>query len=194
MVRPIEQQPDGTARVALTQGQFAIIDMADCRLLGGCSWQASRDHNTWYAIGRERGTGIRLRMHRVILDAQPGQQVDHIDGDGLNNRRSNLRFCNHSQNQGNSHLTAGSGTSCFRGVSLQGKSRRLPWVAQIKVLGKQTYLGLFATEEEAARAYDTAAKGHFGKFAQLNFPRQGETSGAALDGDDYDPQPAQQQG
>ncbi len=104
-------------------------------------------------------------MHQLLL---PDATIaDHIDGDGLNNRRSNLRPASEAQNA--AHARKGkNNTSGFKGVDQNGG--RSSWRARILVNGKSLYLGRFSTKEEAARAYDAAALVHFGEFAILNFP------------------------
>ena len=115
-------------------------------------------------------------MHRLIWPTAP--EIDHVDGDGLNNRRSNLREAVGTKNQQNK-MKACVGVSRFKGVCPHRDGR---WRANIRVpavgkgRGRQTHLGLFVDEEDAARAYDTAARKHFGEFARLNFPEPGEQS------------------
>jgi len=104
-------------------------------------------------------------MHRLIMDAPDGTDVDHRNMDRVDNRRSNLRLATRAENLRNQGLSRNN-TSGFKGVSrLDGK-----WRAEIRVKWKLIYLGLFDDKVEAARAYDTAAKEHFGEFARLNFP------------------------
>lgn len=110
---------------------------------------------------RRRGTKQKRTceyLHRVILGAKKGEFVDHIDGDPLNNRRSNLRICTFGQNV--QRARRGFGKSCFIGVSPQGKK----WQAKIQ----NRSLGVFSTEEEAAQAYNLAAKKIFGRHCALN--------------------------
>lgn len=158
-----------TVSIPLTQGKFAIIDADDLPLVDGHRWYAMRNRNSYYAVrkigaGRERR---KLWLHRVILDAPEGVQVDHINGDGLDNRRANLRVCTNQQNSWNRHNTWG--TSRYLGVSWDTARER--WAATITVSGKLIRLGLFTDEEEAARARDAGALELVGPFARLNFPQ-----------------------
>lgn len=104
-------------------------------------------------------------MHREIVASEGRFEVDHRDGDGLNNQRHNLRIATSSQNQGNQCKTQGR-TSRFKGVSWA--KRHGKWVAQIQVKRRSKNLGYFRREEEAAAAYDQAALRFFGEFARLN--------------------------
>ena len=103
-------------------------------------------------------------MHRVILNAPPGREVDHINRNGLDNRRSNLRLATHAQNEANKPPRGE-----YKGAYWCKKSGR--WRASIRVDGRLRHMGRFATREEAARVYDDAALEAFGEFAYLNFPR-----------------------
>lgn len=107
-----------------------------------------------------------LFMHRVITSAQPGMDVDHINGNGLDNRKINLRVCTRSQNLQNKPRRPG--TSRFKGV--YWNTRDLVWRAYISVNRSVTSLGQFRDEVEAAKTYDAAALKHFGPQARLNFP------------------------
>lgn len=154
-----------TRIIPLTREKFAVVDDEDFPLLARFKWQAIISRNTFYAR-RNAGGGRQIRMHRVILDAPTNLQVDHVSGDGLDNRRCNLRLVTHSQQQMNKRKSKG--TPRFKGVKRQRGSGR--WGARIKVGQKCIRLGTFESEEEAARAYDAAAVNHFGQFARLNFP------------------------
>lgn len=145
----------------LSNGGFTLVDQADLPLVQDETWRHKRDGRHIYVFN-----GHGLRMHRVLLDAPDGMLVDHVNGNGLDNRRSNLRLCTQQENQRNRQHGLGV-HSRFRGVTLHTKSGR--WQAQIKVDGKSLYLGLFDDEREAARAYDAAAREHFGEFANPNF-------------------------
>ena len=96
------------------------------------------------------------------------EMIDHRDGNGLNNRHTNLRPATDSQNQANKRKPKNGVTPSFKGVFWHG--RDMKWAARIRVNGKRKYLGYFHSEVEAARAYDAVALLHFGEFAKLNFP------------------------
>ncbi len=162
---PCEVDGD-VALVPLTRGLVAIIDVSDIGLVEGRLWYAHPWRSTHYAESRGN-----LKMHRVIMGYGPGDPfVDHIDGDGLNNRRANLRDATRMQNAANSGARPLHGnTSPFKGVSWRKDVGK--WRAQIVVDGKSTHLGHFTDEVEAAKVYDDAAHCAFGEFARLNFPR-----------------------
>lgn len=112
-------------------------------------------------------------MHRAITNAPKGMDVDHINGNTRDNRRENLRVCTHAQN-----LAAGrpakraNSKSKYNGVGWNKSANQ--WMARIRINGKLTYLGCFKDETAAARAYDKAAREHFGEFARLNFPTEAQ--------------------
>jgi hypothetical protein len=112
-----------------------------------------------------------ILMHRVILKASERTEVDHINGNKLDNRRENLRVATKSQNLGNQKIRS-TNTSGFKGVNWK-QWRKIrssgAWTARISVGSKRIHLGYFSTAEEAARAYDSAAQQYFGEFAKLNF-------------------------
>jgi hypothetical protein len=152
--------------VKLTHGKFAQVDDADYELVSAFPWRAVRIRHTWYAetyVG-----GAREFMHRLLMCPRPDQQVDHRDGDGLNNRRNNLRSTTHALNQANRRRVRSK--SGFKGVcwGQLASGKLLPWRAYIQVDGRQRHLGRYATAEEAARAYDRAAREAFGEFACTN--------------------------
>lgn len=159
-------------RVPLTRGLFALVDKADLHLLVGPKWHASTDGDgrRTYARAHKPGSGHVYKpiwMHRIILDAPDGVKVDHINGDGLDNRRANLRLCTNAQNSYNSRLVRKGNDTGLKGVS---RARR-GWFARITVNYKQIDLGVFPSSKLAALAYDAAARQHFGEFARCNFPQ-----------------------
>lgn len=145
----------GLMELQLSRGRVAIIDDEDAALVAGFKWSF---HASGYAC-RDKG---RILLHRVIAGAPDGVEVDHVNGDGLDNRRVNLRQCVHADRKNTKkHKDNVSG---FKGVSWHKAAGK--WAAKIR----NKHLGLFTSKEEAARAYDAAAKILFGEFASLNFP------------------------
>jgi len=157
---------DSTTRtIPLTQGRVAVVDAADFEMLSHWNWHS--DAGRYPArTTHVKGTRSSQRMHRTIMLPGPGQEVDHINGDGLDNRRANLRLCTRTQNNGNQRKARG--VSQYKGV--YRNNRHQMWVAHIGVKGQRVYLGEYAREEDAARAYDDAARTTFGEFALTNFP------------------------
>ena len=150
--------------IGLTHGKVATVDAADYPWLSQYPWSAKRLGRKWYACWR-RGRRT-IFMHRLIMQPGPGLVVDHIDGNGLNNRRRNLRNCTPRQNACN-RAPAGAG-SRFAGVYPAGQK----WGARISHKGKEYPLGLFDDEREAALARDRMALELQGKFAWLNLPEE----------------------
>ena len=152
------------ARVELRGGGQALIDAADVPLVEGWTWRRQPNYATAYAVAIESLKPRKLlHMHRLIADVGDADQVDHIDRDGLNNRRGNLRGCDNAQNQWNRAKLAPA-HSRFKGVSPW--ERR--WRATIHYRGETITIGYYATEVEAARAYDERALNAFGRFARTN--------------------------
>lgn len=150
--------------IPLTKGYVALIDEEDEEAVRQYSWRAMVKSYTTYAFSLRNG--VAQYMHRVVL---PGaQMIDHIDHNGLNNTRDNLRACTAQMNCANSRRRPGKRSEGYRGVRSQ--PRRNGWQARIKVLGKDYYLGTYDTPIDAAKAYDRAAFDAFGEFATLNFP------------------------
>lgn len=147
-------------RIKLTQGKFALVDDADYEMLNKWKWCAIKSGKNFYA---QRYHSII--MHREILQTPKGLETDHIDGNGLNNQRSNLRIATHSQN-GKNRGKCNNNTSGFKGVSWNKKNKR--WQANIKINGKRKYLGEFTSKELAHIAYCEACTKYHGEFANLN--------------------------
>jgi HNH endonuclease len=168
---------DGTISVPLTLGQVAIIDADDFEKIKNYNWHAVKTGHVFYAkrATRKKGEQRIVPMHAVIAGTPAGLCTDHIDGNGLNNRRSNLRICTHAQNQQN-RITK-SGENPYKGVQ---KNKHL-WQARIWLDGGNRHLGLFTTPEEAALAYNAAAIKHFGEYASLNALAPFKTGGGDVD-------------
>jgi len=152
--------------IPLTQGKVALVDDGDYdRVVAFSSWCAWRNRSgNWYAQGHDRAKKSRVYMHRMVLGF-PAFKVDHHDRDGLNNQKQNLRPATRSQNQSNSRVRSKTG---LKGVVREKRPRPSPWRAQITINGKNRGLGSFQTSEEAAAAYDFAARSAFGEFALTN--------------------------
>ncbi len=159
-------------RIRLTQGKYAIVDPDDYYWLNKHKWSASRVYTKFYAVrvgpGRKGNRGKSYRMHREVANTPEGMECDHINGNSLDNRKANLRSATRQQNCWNNSKRKARTLSKYKGVSFNRKGR--PWKAMLTVSGKWTYLGSFDSEKKAAKAYDKAAKHHFGQYANLNFP------------------------
>lgn len=152
--------------ILLTQGQKALVDDADYERLSKFNWCVFRRKGTFYAMrGLWLGEGKQrtLLMHRAILGLRSNQKVDHVDGNGLNNTRSNLRVATTSEN-GMNRGKQKNNKSGFKGVCFFARTNK--WVAYIRVNRKSRNLGYFFTPEEAHAAYCAAASELHGEFAR----------------------------
>lgn len=144
----------------LSTGERIIVDDDDFE-------EASR--HVWHKCGLGYAgrtlNGRTVYMHRLIMNAKKGDEIDHINRNKLDNRKSNLRFCNHSLNQANRPIHS-KNTTGFLGVTWHKKARK--YQTRIRISGRKTHLGLFEDIKEAARVYNEAAIKQFGEFAQLN--------------------------
>ena len=155
-------------KIPLTQGQFTIVDDEDYEPLMKFKWCAYKDRNTFYACRNVRiGSGQRkLQMHRHLLGVDdPTIQIDHRNGDGLDNQRANLRKCTNAQNQMNQRLSRAN-TSGYKGVTWYKPLNS--WCARIQINKKLIHIGYYANINDAAIAYNERAKVLFGEFAFLN--------------------------
>jgi hypothetical protein len=165
--------PDDVVEIPLTKGLHAIIDARDLgRVLEFGPWHASVSSRNFpdkvYARHRRYlpgGRGKITMMHQFIMESQ--RRVDHINGNTIDNRASNLRPSTNQQNCANQRMRT-TNTSGFKGVTWYSRDRI--WVAQIKIDGKTRRIGKYVDPVDAARAYDSAAIEAWGEFACINFP------------------------
>lgn len=158
---------DNVAHIILTQGQEALIDVEDIEKIQIYRWYTQSKHhneNTYYAYANSKiKKPSSIKMHRLILDAQPNEVVDHINHNGLDNRKRNLRKCSIMQNSQN-HSKLKTNTTGFIGVYKNNSG----YVARIR----NKRIGTYPTAEAAAKARDLKAKELYGDFAQLNFSKE----------------------
>lgn len=158
--------------IVLLDGTLTYVDPEDHGRAMLHDWRIVKGARRGKEYVGTQHQGRLVYLHRFILRLTPDDpDVDHIDGDTRNNRRSNLRLASRQQNARNRRLSV-SNTSGYKGVTWHQKERC--WRSQIYVDGTRISLGGHATPEDAALAYDAAAREVFGVFARLNFPRAGE--------------------
>jgi len=153
--------------ITLTQGQIALVDDEDYNMLMRYKWHAAKCNNIFYAVTtyRDAGKQINLFMHRMLLNPQKGKIIDHIDHNGLNNQKHNIRICTYSDNAQN---RKGKGNSKFKGVYY----RRGKYEVAIRDNGKLKHIASTHDEIEAAKIYDINALAIYGENAYLNFKNQ----------------------
>lgn len=165
--------------IPLTQGKFTMVDDEDYEAMNSFKWYAHRNRRNWYAarnVTDANGKPGLLHMHIMIM---PGHKnIDHLDTDGLNNTRNNLRPATHSENGMNQRKQLRKTYSKFKGVTWAKKDH--VWVVQLQLTSdgvkRKFWVGSFHNEIEAAAAYDRMAVKLFGAFARLNFPNAIPTS------------------
>lgn len=155
--------------IPVSQNRIALVDDEDAPAISAMRWHLNRRYAASSPYDPTTKKGRTTYMHRLIMDAPPGMDVDHINGDCLDNRRANLRLCTRSENCRNQagHVHT-SKTSRYKGVCWHKGAQR--WQATIGIHRRMSWLGAFDTEVEAALAYDAAARELHGEFARLNFP------------------------
>lgn len=163
--------------IPLTRGMFTKVDDSDYEWLCKFKWGywIGKGKRTGYALHAayvprpdgKKGKPKIFRMHRLIMNPPEKLLVDHIDGDGLNNQRCNLRIATHTQNSANCHKRR-KNKSGYLGVTWIADEG--VWYAQISFMGHKHHLGGFKNIIDAAKARDAAALEYYGEFATLNFP------------------------
>ena len=161
-------------QIPLTRGQIALVDDDDYEELSKYKWHANKGKCTWYAYRQYRHSVIKnkkghskqvlVSMHRQIIKPPENKNIDHRDGNGINNQKHNLRICCHAENTRNQRRR-GVG---YKGVYRTANNKR--WLVVISVNGMIHRLGSFTCEKAAAKEYDKLAKLLHGEFACLNFP------------------------
>lgn len=175
-------------KIELTQNKFALVDNEDFEWLNKFKWYAHKRGNTYYVeraitiLSSDKEKNIKRKqrimyIHRLILEKKlrrklkSWEQVDHIDGCGLNNKRNNLRLANVSQNGFNSKKQEKYGnkktTSKYKGICWHEQTNK--WLVRIGFNGNRIHIGYFNNEIDAAKAYDKAALKYFGEYANPNF-------------------------
>jgi hypothetical protein len=163
-------------RIYLGEGEWTILDQQDYYKLSKFKWYLKGSFGKFYVARNYKYDSRQTKtvsMHREIMKAPEGLLVDHRNGDGLDNRRANLRLATQSENAYNRRKNGTKTTSPFRGVFF--RKRRGRWIATIHCHRKMIWLGTFDSEIAAAKAYDGAAKKYHGEFARLNFPESADS-------------------
>lgn len=155
-----------TKMIPLTQGKFAVVDDQDYERINKHKWCYSGGYAIRVTSLKRDGEVKTILMHREIMNTPDGMETDHEDGNGLRNIRKNLRVCTKQENDRNQRTQVNS-KSGFKGVSWYERDGK--WRAQIGNGKKKEFLGCFEDPEDAARAYDDAARKLYGRFAKLNF-------------------------
>lgn len=161
---------EGCAYVRLTNGICSLVDEQDLEWLSAYRFYPKPGHDTMYVESYKKHRGVKS-LHRLLMNAQKGEEIDHRNRNGLDNRKFNLRRCTRSQNRQNAKKSkVPNARSGYKGVTYDanGPNCSKPWRAKACVHHKLVHLGRFSTEREAALAYNKFALDHFGEFARLN--------------------------
>jgi len=154
-------------QIQLTRGKFALVDDEDYdRLVAMGKWHVCAGYASKAGKKSQGQQGMCIYMHRFIMSAQKGVEIDHINGDRLDNRKCNLRLCSHLENLKNQPTARKNNTSGFKGVCWNKVLNK--WQSNIMLNGKSTHLGVFMCKIEAAKAYNAAAVQFHGEFANIN--------------------------
>ncbi len=146
-------------QIPLTDGKtYTTVNDSIFGFLSQFKWYLDKGNYVYTHINSKK-----IRLHRMLMLAEPGQEIDHIDGNPLNNLTNNLRLCTRAENQRNRALHKNN-TSGFKGVVRHFNK----WRAQVRVNGKLRYFGIFSDKTQAARAYNEAVRKLFGNFAREN--------------------------
>ncbi|HYE77557.1 MAG TPA: HNH endonuclease [bacterium] len=157
--------------IPLNKGMMAWVDDEDFEKLSSYRWRVVKGKTGMYAyttVGIAPYVRKGYSMHSMLIEVPPGMVTDHIDGNGLNNQKSNLRVCTHAQNMMNQRKARTSKTSPYKGVSWCKDQEK--WRVQLITGGKVYRFGRYTDPVEAARVYDREARRMFGEYARLNFP------------------------
>jgi hypothetical protein len=155
-------------RIPLTRGKYAIVDPEDYERLNKVKWHTGGKEGIFYARQTKgiNGKQVTTLMHREVVSVPNDMVVDHINHNGLDNRKANLRPATVAQNTWNRYTKKDSNR--FRGANWDPTTKK--WLARLTLNGSRITIGYFDNEIEAAKAYDEAAKRLRGEFAVLNFP------------------------
>ena len=158
--------------IPMSQPKYAKVDPGDYERLRKHEWFIKKGRNCFYAFRRvangKAGEKRLIYMHQEVIEVGDGKVADHINYDGMDNRRANLRAETHSQNMCHRRKCSGATQSKYKGIHWRKDLRK--WIAQIRFEKKLIHLGCFRDEIKAAKAYDRAAIKYHGEFACLNFP------------------------
>lgn len=155
-------------RIYLSRGKFALVDDEDYPVVSQYKWSYDKNGYVVRKVVKSKRQK-KVMLHRFLLDAPDGMDVDHVNKHKLDNRRRNLRLATRSQNNANSGPKPGS-SSIYKGVSWSKRDQR--WYSGICIDGQRIHLGTFRNDIDAAKAYDKAAHAAWGEFAFLNFPNE----------------------